>query len=213
MNKCAVIDIGSNSVRMSVYSFENNKPEVIKNIRKYVRLSDGMEKDNLLKEEAMTRTINALTDVNKMAIASGAEYVCCIATEAVRRAGNADIFLKLARKMAGVDIKVLSGDEEPRYGFIAVSRNTSYDNTVIIDVGGGSAEITFVKDKKLIKSGSLQLGSVILTERFSDKTQEELYNYVYEQIKSIEFLKDAKFFAITALGGIPHPQFRGFLRK
>lgn len=201
MKVFSVIDIGSNSVRMTVYKIINGKLESIKKVRKYVRLSEGMEKDNLLKEAAVSRTLNALVEVNKMSGDMGAGDVFAVATAAVRRSENARDFLRRAKDKTGLDIKVLSGREEAEYGFLAVSKSIDYKNTVIVDVGGGSAELTLVKNNKYVNSASLPLGAVILTERFKGKNQNELYHYIYEAFSSVDFLKNAEYFCITALGG------------
>lgn len=201
MKKYSVVDIGSNSVRMTVYAPNGNRPCAIKNIRQYVRLSEGMEKDNLLKKPAIERTVSALCKMKRAANAAGAEKIYCIATEAVRRADNAAEFLQAAKDVAGLHIRVLSGTEEAEIGFLAVAGDMDDGENIIIDVGGGSAEITLVKDKRIVGSVSLRLGAVVLTERFLDKPPEAIYGYVYNELKAIAFLDGVKNAPVTALGG------------
>lgn len=201
MNICAVIDIGSNSARMTVYDFTGEMPAEIQNIRQYVRLSENMQADNMLKAAAINRTVDALVKMKEVANESGADSIYCVATEAVRRAENADVFLSAVKEKTGIDIKVLSGEREAEVGFKAVMREVTGDDTVIIDVGGGSAEFTLVIEKELVNSASLRLGAVVLTEQFKNKNHDEMYKFVYEKISQLEFLKSAKGVQVTALGG------------
>ncbi len=194
----AIIDLGSNSIRMSVYRIDNSrKINEIKRVRETVRLSEGMGLENKITEKAMQRTLETLVGFKAIAEKFSCSKIIAIATAAVRRAVNREEFLNRANS-EGVCFRVLSEEEEAYYGFLGVASKVSFEDYVVIDVGGGSSEITLVKNRKMIQTKSIPYGSVVLTENVSE---ESMYNFIMSQLQEVEFLQMAKKLNIVALGG------------
>lgn len=198
----AVIDLGSNSVRMSVNSLEKDGSwSILEKLRATVRLGEGMTSDNFLKEEAITRVIDAI-----MAFAETArEYKCvsiaAIATAALRRAANKELFLDRVKKQAGIEFEIISGEQEAYYSYLAVRETVGISDGVIYDTGGGSTEIILVKKGEIKHSISLPLGAVMMTEQMSKKSQMQLYKYVSSYIGAIDWLDKCEGLPIYGIGG------------
>lgn len=202
MNKpIAVIDLGSNSLRMSVSIAEpDGKWSTLLKLRETVRLGQGM-KDGRLCPEAMDRVIEALKKFALAAAAAQCASITAIATQAVRIAKNQDEFLSRARTEAGIDFRILSGEEEAAYSYLAVKETLPIDNGLIFDTGGGSTEIILVKNRELVKSISTPCGAVMMTEKYKNLPFEDMYGYVSDVISSIDWINEADGNIIYGIGG------------
>ena len=203
MSYCfAIIDLGSNSVRMSINQLEKDgKWKVLKKVRSTVRLSEGMSGDNFLKEEAMSRVISALEEFCTMARAYKCLSIAAIATAALRCAANKELFISRVKEKTGITFEIISGEDEAHYSYIAVSNTVGIKTGVIFDTGGGSTEITLVKDGEVKRAISLPLGAVMLTEMLSGKSQMQLYKYVASYIGGISWLDECEGLPLYGIGG------------
>lgn len=167
MNKVACIDIGTNSVRMIILE-ENNKECI--SFEKYMdttRIGSGVDKNRMLSEEAMERTLNALIKFSEQAKKEHVKHIEAIATSAVRDAKNRDVFLERVRENTGMSVEMISGKEEARLGFLGVSKGVeSEDDILVIDIGGGSTELIVGKNGVIDYSISLDIGAVRLCDKF-----------------------------------------------
>ncbi len=201
MQPIAVIDLGSNSVRMSINAIcEDGKWQNLAKYRETVRLGQGME-NGLLRPEAIERVVAALEKFAIAAAAADCGEIVATATEAVRIAKNRDDFLSMAEQRAGVHFRVLSGEEEARYSFLAVKESLPIDSGLIFDTGGGSTEIMLVKNRRLLHSVSTPCGAVMLTERFAGRPQSELYAEVASIVGAIPWLNEAMGIPLYGVGG------------
>lgn len=201
MKNIAVIDLGSNSVRMSVTTvFPDGKWKNRLKLRETVRLGQGM-KDGCLDRAAMERVLGALEQFSVTAAAADCEEVIATATQAVRIAKNREEFLSAARERAGLDFRILSGEEEARYSFLAVKETLPLESGLIFDTGGGSTEIMLVKNRRLEKSVSTPCGAVMMTERYRGRPQEELYEGIKAEISAIPWLDEAHGMPVYGVGG------------
>lgn len=191
----AVIDLGSNSVRLTVADQE----DILFRQREYVRLSQNMGKDNVLKEEPIQRTIEALTAMKKTIEENHIESVYTVATEAVRRAVNRNSFLERVHYETGFIFSILSGEQEAYYDYLGVCHTMDVHDGVILDTGGGSTEFVLMKQRKLINWSHIPFGAVILTEQFG--TLEEAEQIVENEIKKLTWLHEAYDLNIIGLGG------------
>ena len=139
--KIAIIDLGSNSARMTIWKISGSKIEVVINKRLYVRLSEGLSKDNLIKEEPFKRTLSALFEFSDIIKHEKCEIVKAVATETIRRAENSDEILKIIYAETGIKVEILTGDDEARYDYLAAKDLTGNHTAFLMDVGGGSIEI------------------------------------------------------------------------
>ncbi len=203
MSYCfAIIDLGSNSVRMSINKLEKDgRWEVLKKVRSTVRLSEGMSGDNFLKEEAMSRVIDALEDFCNMAREYKCLSIAAIATAALRSAGNKELFISRVKERTGITFEIISGEDEAYYSYLAVKNSVGITDGVIFDTGGGSTEITLVRGGEVKRAVSLPLGAVILTESLRGKSQMHLYKYVSSYIGGIEWLDECEGLPLYGIGG------------
>jgi len=196
----AVIDLGSNSLRMTISKVHDGKITQIESYKKMVRLSEGASCDNILKDFAVTRTLSALEEFYKIIKNYSCEKVFAVATQAVRAAKNKEDFLNKAKDL-GFSFEVISGEEEAYLGFLAVRETFNMDCAIVLDIGGGSAEFVLVKGGNAQAFASLPLGAVALSEKFKGQPVSKMYKYVTAEISKIPWLDEACFFDIYGIGG------------
>jgi exopolyphosphatase / guanosine-5'-triphosphate,3'-diphosphate pyrophosphatase len=173
MTRVAAVDLGTNSTRLLVAEVEDGRVEELDRETVITRLGEGVDRRRRLLPEPIARVRNTLTDFRRRAEELGAERTLLVATSAVRDAENGEAFLGEIEWSYGFDTELLSGDEEAAMTLRGVSVGRELEpGTLLLDVGGGSTELT-LPDFRV----SLDVGSVRLTERFlaSDPpTSEEL---------------------------------------
>ncbi len=203
MSYCfAVIDLGSNSVRMSINALEKDGSyKVLEKVRATVRLGEGMSRDNFLKEEAMTRVVDTIVDFCRLAEKYKCVSIAAIATAALRKAANKELFLSRVKEKAGIEFEVISGEQEAYYSYLAVKETVTITDGVIFDTGGGSTEITLVKNGEIKHAVSLPLGAVMLTEQLCNRTGMQLYKYVASHIGAISWLDECESLPLYGIGG------------
>ncbi len=206
MERYAIIDLGSNSVRMNiVHVNKDGSYTLLDQAKEMVRLSEDMGDEKTLKPEPMRRTIEALKLLKKLSIAYEADHVFALATAAVRVAENQDEFLNMVKNEVGFDFIVLSGEEEAYYDYIGVINTIDIDDCLIVDIGGGSTELIWVENREHRASVSLPIGSVVLTENYVNSGKKGLDNAVSAiktLFKEIPWLKNLKGIPVVGLGGV-----------
>ena len=153
----AVIDIGSNSVRLVVYEGPPRIPSIIFNEKVSAGLGKGLAIDGNIADEDAERALKA---VRRFALLVGAMQIdepLCVATAAVREAGNGAQFLRLARE-TGLSVRLLSGEEEAQASGYGVLSALPGARGVIADLGGGSLELARVSEGKVACAASFPLG-------------------------------------------------------
>lgn len=162
MKKYAVLDLGSNSIRLLLCQYENGKIEGEKFLI-MTRLGKNVDSTGRLSDESMKATIEALQEFKSKSEAYGAEEIFAMATSAVRDASNGSDFVKQIKDETGINVEILSGESEARVGVKGVVAGLDeVDRTLIIDIGGGSTEL-IVYDEGIQFSRSLNLGAVRMT--------------------------------------------------
>jgi len=210
----AVIDIGSNSVRMAVFKKTSHFGFVLlKEIKSRVRISEGAyENGGELQEFAINRAINALKEFLLIAKSLKARKILAVATSAVRDAPNKSIFLSKVKKEIGLNIKVIDGKKEAFFGAVASSNLLPENNGITIDIGGGSTEFALIQDKKIIDKISLKLGTVRLKELFFDKNDiEGAKQYINSELSKLptNFLSNK----IFGIGGTIRALSKAIMKK
>jgi exopolyphosphatase/guanosine-5'-triphosphate,3'-diphosphate pyrophosphatase len=164
--RAAVIDLGSNSFRLVVFTWTGDWWKRTDEIYEPVRIGEGLSEGGVLRPEPMERAARTLELFDHFTRATGIEDVRPVATSAIREAGNQAEFLAMAKKRTGLDIRVLSQEEEARYGYLAAVNSTTLSDGVALDIGGGSMQLTRVADRLPTEMRSWRLGAVRMTERF-----------------------------------------------
>ncbi len=197
----ALIDLGSNSARMYLIDLKNDSSYTyINRYRVMTRLSEGMGKENILKELPISRTIAVLKDFADIIKEYHAETIA-VATAAVRKAVNGDEFCKTVKEQTGIDLKVISGEKEASLDFKGVMSSLPYiKDCLITDTGGGSTEIIYVKNRKIQGKISFSFGAMSLTEKFGNDVQ-KAKAFIQAEFKKADFLKDILNIPIIGIGG------------
>ncbi|WP_204122945.1 exopolyphosphatase [Lacticaseibacillus mingshuiensis] len=204
----AVIDLGSNSARLTVWAIDAaNQPREIVRLKEMVRLSEGMGEEKVLQPAAMARTIAALAGFQQQLATFPNVTLRAVATAAVRQAVNQKEFLRQVKKTTGITITVITGDEEATLDYTGVINTMPIQNALIMDTGGASTELILVQERKLRQVISLPFGSVNLSERFlsSDVVSAaelfDLVTFVENTLNGVWWLRKAQNLPIVALGG------------
>lgn len=169
--RTAVIDIGSNSVRMIIIEKTSRFAfHLLHEVKSRVRISeDAYQNGGELQEGAMNRALLALNDFIQIADSYDVRKTLCVATSAVRDANNKKQFLSLVKRELGLNIKVISGEREAYLGGIACANLLPKLDAMTLDIGGGSSECACIENGRVIDSDSLDLGTVRLKELFFDQ--------------------------------------------
>jgi exopolyphosphatase/guanosine-5'-triphosphate,3'-diphosphate pyrophosphatase len=187
----AAIDIGSNSIHLVVVETDHEKPfRVVASAKEVVRLGRSAARDQRLSSTAMERALGCLKRFRRIADSHGAHEVIAVATSAVREASNRDQFLTRAAEEAGVDIDILSGIEEARLIALAVSvrhKQRPRQQSLVIDIGGGSTELAVMKNGEPTALVSFKLGAVRLAEQFvkSDPIGEKQLQRLRSELRAV----------------------------
>jgi len=165
--RVAAVDLGTNSTRLLVADVEDGSiAEVVRRL-KITRLGEGVDERKRLLPAPVARVRNVLTDFRREAESLGAERTLAIATSAVRDAENGEAFLGEVEWSYGFQTRLLSGHDEAQLTFRGASLGRRLaDDTLVLDIGGGSTELVVGGPDGLRFHDSLDLGCVRLTERF-----------------------------------------------
>lgn len=205
--RIAIIDLGSNSARLIVmHIYANGAYNLVYHQKEPVRLSEGMSAEHWLQPLAMERAIATLKVFAHMCDLFNVDRVLAVATAAVRNARNGSEFVSEAEKKTGIVLEVVSGDTEALLGYIGVINTIDVHDALLFDLGGGSTELTLVRNSKPQAMISLPFGAVYLTERFqtADRVTEgqlaDLRNFVNDQLSRVPWLKKLAL-PIVGIGG------------
>jgi exopolyphosphatase / guanosine-5'-triphosphate,3'-diphosphate pyrophosphatase len=186
-----VIDIGSNSMRMVVFQKSSRFAfHLLNETKSKVKISEGCyENGGNLQPIPLQRAYDSLKSFLKISQSLKSRKVVCVATSALRDAPNSKEFLNKIKNDLKLNIKVIDGEKEAFYGGVAAVNLLHQNEFVTMDIGGGSTELCFIKEGKIVKSISLNIGTVRIKELFfSKKNIQGAKDYILEELKSIENL-------------------------
>lgn len=167
----AAIDIGTNTVLLLVAEMDHGLLKPIHEEQRIPRLGKGVDANRVINKEATQRIIDALSDYQSILDKKfpQVEDVIVTATSAVRDANNREEFIRDIKSATGFEIRLLSGAEEAEWtakGALSVLDISPKEETLILDIGGGSTEIAQLKFGVVEDAHSYDMGSVRFTERF-----------------------------------------------
>lgn len=208
-----VIDIGSNTIRLVIFGLDEQYNYIeIQNIKTPARLSQYLitDKDGenpQMSQDGIDKLIEALISFKAVAESFNVAQILPMATAAVRQSVNKASILEQVKEATGLDINLVSEEEEASYGQYAITHSTVVNDAITIDIGGGSCEITYYEDKNMVQYHSFPFGAVSLSKQFfQDKDHndpnaiEAVQEYVRKQFKQFDWIKKAKL-PIVAIGG------------
>lgn len=169
--RCAVIDIGTNTVLLLVAEPAGpGRFLPVLERAEITRLGKGVDRTGQFDEVALEDTLRTVVDFAEAARSLGAERIAAVATSAARDASNGPAFLAALKARAGITAEIITGDEEAELSFLAASADfgSPGEPLVVLDIGGGSTEVIYgrVGSASLEFRQSFAVGSVRLTERF-----------------------------------------------
>ncbi|MGP7816291.1 Ppx/GppA phosphatase family protein [Niallia sp. 01092] len=206
--KVAIIDIGSNTTRLVIYKLYagGNGFKELENIKVSTRLRTYLDDKGVLQEEGTTQLIDTLITFSSLLRYFQVEDVTCVATATIRQAKNKEHVLTLVKEKTGLDVTILNEYEEGYCGYLAVIQSTDITDGITVDMGGGSTEITCIKNRELIHYASLPFGSLSLKLQYvagdvpTSEERKKISDYVQKQLDTLPWVKDKKI-PIIAIGG------------
>lgn len=167
--RLAALDIGTNSIRSIVVEILGGGDyRVLDDEKATVRLGEGLAASGSISTAAWERAAQALKRMKQIADGLGATHFVAVATSAVRKAANGKAFVAAMAKDAGVEIEVIDGEQEAELAALSARHHFDMAGSryAMIDIGGGSVEMVTATGEHIEEIHSLELGAVLLTERF-----------------------------------------------
>ncbi len=167
--RLAAIDIGTNSIRGIVVEVDKaGKFRILDDEKATVRLGEGLNGSELISMAATERAIDSLLRMKKIFDGYGVKALEAVATSAVRRASNGELFIRAIADQVGINVEVISGEEEAELAALSVLNNFDMEGLRygICDIGGGSIEVITAVGNHIEEIFSYELGAVFLTEKF-----------------------------------------------
>ena len=170
MKRVAIIDIGTNSIKFFVGErMEDGTIKTIVDKNDIAQLGEGLRETGVICPEALERNAQSVAAFAKEAVENGAEKIVSVGTMALRTAKNSADFVARVKELCGVEVQVIPGEEEARLSYLAVLSGLPLEEggeLVIFDTGGGSTEFIFGQGTTLKNRFSVNLGALIITEKF-----------------------------------------------
>jgi exopolyphosphatase/guanosine-5'-triphosphate,3'-diphosphate pyrophosphatase len=187
--RCAFIDIGTNTILCLIAELrDSGRFRVLEDLAEITRLGHGVDRTGLISHEGEQRSSAVLRGYLDACKTLGVGEMIAVGTSALRDAGNSVEVRRRWRVQLGLDVRVIGGDDEAAYSFLAAQRGLplSGEELLVIDVGGGSTEFIRGNDSGVTDAVSLNLGSVRMTERFlrSDPVSAEEFAHMTSAIDS-----------------------------
>lgn len=208
MKRIGIIDLGSNTTRLIVMGYEPYRCfKLFDEVSETVRLAEGIGDSGLLQPRAMYRAVETLKLFHTLCQATQVQPVVAVGTSALRDAKNQVEFVRMLKQEAGLDMRVLSGKEEAYYGYLGVINSLSLTDGFVIDIGGGSTEVTEVYHRSFNRWASRPVGTVRFTERYiqsdpiSSKDFRALKQGAVDAFQDITWLQSAPGRVLVGIGG------------
>ena len=209
--KIGTIDIGTNSMRLLIADYKNNK---IENRKKYInitRIGQGVDDKGYITEEALERNLYALKEFADKCIEEKCEKVYCMGTSALRDSKNGQDFVNRAKELTNIDVKIICGEEESNLGFMGVLEGAGGDKSnyiLVLDIGGGSTEFIVGNEDGIKFCKSENVGALRMTEKFittdpiSDEEFNKMSDFIEKTISStLDKIKGMHVSKLVGIGG------------
>lgn len=205
--KYAIIDIGSNTVRLVIYTRDKSgRFTESENVKAVARLRNYLNEDNILEQEGIDILVKTLKSFQEVTRHHQLKDIKCVATAAVRQAENQDEIMAAIEEETDFTIRILSEFEEANYGYLAVVNSTSFASGITVDIGGGSTEVTYFNNRQLVFFYSFPFGALSLKQQFvqgdtpTKGELRELRSFLKEQFNQLEWLADKRL-PLIGIGG------------
>ncbi|WP_209125395.1 Ppx/GppA phosphatase family protein [Alkalihalobacillus sp. BA299] len=205
--KLAIIDMGSNSIRLVIYTIQSNGCyHELHNFKVVARLSSHTSIDGSITNKGIKIIVDTLTRFNKIIRTHQIDQIKGVATAAIRLAPNQKEVLEIIKDKTSLSFSILSDYEEAYYGYLAVTNSTNIENGITIDIGGGSTEVTLFKNRKLYEYVSFPFGAITLKKKFIENDpptldeMDKLKTFLVKQFSSLNWIVNSNL-PVIGIGG------------
>lgn len=206
--RIASIDIGTNTLLMLVGEIDsNNKLHIIEDHHLIARLGEGVDLNKNINENAISRAIDILRFYKMRINELQVDEVVIVGTSALRDAENKDYVCSILSKEIGYSVNIISGEEEAKLSYIGSIDLDISQNTLVLDIGGGSTELIYGENDLIKTRQSFDIGAVRLTEKFitneiaTENEVQSARNYIESLLKEFQFPTNR--FELFAVAGTP----------
>jgi exopolyphosphatase/guanosine-5'-triphosphate,3'-diphosphate pyrophosphatase len=205
--RLAVIDLGSNTSRLVIFrATPGHSYRLVDQVREVVRLRQGMTAEGM-SESAMARAFSTLRLFKRFCDSTRVDKILPIATSAVREAVNGPVFVQRVAREIGISLRVLDGEREAYYDTIGALNEVPLETGTVVDIGGGSVQISDVRENAFHAGVSLTLGALALTEKFvecdpvSEEESRQIASEIARQLDTVTWLPEKEGNRLIGLGG------------
>lgn len=199
--RSAIVDLGSNSVRLVVFEGRGRNPVIIFNEKATLRLGSGLDTTKKLNPKGVILAEEVLKRFYAIATTMGADPFVVLATAAVRDAIDGEVFIqKIHQWMPNTPVHILTGEQEADYAAAGVLCSIPHAEGVVADIGGGSVELVQISEHKYSNAKTLPLGVIRLTDR-SERKLSKAKSIVSKDLKTVEWLPEGKKKTLYLVGG------------
>jgi len=192
-NRHAVMDLGTNTFHLLIVEGSVDDLRIIVHEHIAVKIGEGGINKGLITEAAFQRGLNTMKDFSERIKSNNVHQTKCIATSALRNASNGGDFIKQVKTETGIDIEIINGEQEATFIYegIRAAGALSAENSLIMDIGGGSIEFIIGNNDKMLWKQSFEIGAARLMERFHHTdpippaSVEALYRYLESMLASL----------------------------
>jgi len=203
---CGIIDMGSNTIRLSIYKYENDTVRLLLNKKTMAGLL-GYVSGGVMTPKGIDKACCVLEEYKSILSNFNIEEAYVFATASLRNITNSAEVIEAIKERTGLETDLISGEEEARLDFSGAVRASGLSKGLVVDIGGGSTEIVSFRDRKVVKAVSIPLGSLNLFLKHvplllptSDNIKEIKKN-VSAELKKLDVFEDRKLDIICGVGG------------
>ncbi len=204
----AVIDIGSNTIRLSSFKKIEENLELLFTKKESAGLAQFIDDSNNMSDEGIEKAISTLKEFSTLVSNVKFKKIYTFATAAIRNVNNSEYVVDCIEKETGLNIDILSASEESSYAYIGANKTLNIDEGLMFDLGGGSTEIVIYKNGKIRYEVSIPFGSLNIYNRYVNKilpTKKEstrIKKAFLEELKKIDYKNmDVNIDQICCVGG------------
>lgn len=206
--RTGIIDIGSNSIRLVI--FESNSQgsyRVIDEAKESARLSERVNENGEFSEDIISLVSTTLLHFRMLCEAAGTQKIRAVATAAIRNAKRSQHIIDVLQNSTGLTIEILSGEQEAYFGFLGMINTLDLQDGYLIDIGGGSTELSLFLNRTIVHSFSFPFGSVQLTKKFgrdgviTEEKQKDIQKMIEHAATKFEWIRKHPGLPLVGLGG------------
>lgn len=207
-SRIGIIDIGSNSIRLVIFECNSlGSYRIIDEAKESARLSERVTEDGEFPKEVIALVSATLLHFRMLCEAAGTTKIRAIATAAIRNAKHSHHIIEELQLSTGLTIEILSGEQEAYLGFLGMINTIDVQDGFLIDIGGGSTELTLFLNRNIVHSYSFPIGSVQLTKKYgrdgeiTEEKQKSIQRMIEQATQKFEWMSQYPGLPLIGLGG------------